>query len=171
MLLCSWECLHCYLAEQLPLSLLRRHEHEDWHTTWNNTHCEKDARRLESTRTHNYTPSSENKGTPRGLCILQYSNRTACLLHLATPTYCLHQLIFIYFNVFEFTTYATWKKDETKFNCKKWDLMFSWRHFKSFLLNVTECYPEDDLIIWRYVKGTAIPVKVYLSPEVSRSCS
>jgi hypothetical protein len=49
--------------------------------------------------------------------------------------------------------------------------MFSWRNFKYFLINVTECYPENYLIRWRYVTGKAIPVKAYLRPEGSRSYS
>ena len=47
--------------------------------------------------------------------------------------------------------------------------MFIQRNFKSFFLYVTECYPNDDLTRSRYVKGNAIPVKAYLSPEGSRS--
>jgi hypothetical protein len=39
----------------------------------------------------------------------------------------------------------------------------------SFLLNVTECYPDDDLLRSRYVKVKAIPVQAYLGPEGSRS--
>ena len=47
--------------------------------------------------------------------------------------------------------------------------MFSSLNFKSFLLNVTECYPDDDLLRSRYVKGKVILVQACLGPEGSRS--